>query len=135
MGSLPKSLWKTVAIVIAIALLGAFMYGNILKYSKREGAEKSIEALRCPEFYKTDLERVRAFADFAEYYVDVNPGVRGDVGAYLRGRLDFLIERNCVSTLMNLGYDGYTPIDSKVREKLLVSMKDIEKVNAGNTAH
>lgn len=81
-----------------------------------------IASLKCPEDYKTEDEKVNALLSFFNNYVDAHPEVKGDIKAFMTGRTDFLIEHNCIATLINFGYDGKSPIDAQVRQELITAM-------------
>jgi hypothetical protein len=114
---------------LAILVVGAYaLYSHSnLKLADKPSTEQSvamaqITALKCPEAYTTEDEKMQAYLAFGENLVKANPKAKGDIVAYDTARTDFLIERHCTATLTNFGYDGISPINAQTRQEIIVAM-------------
>ncbi len=92
---------------------------------EKKAAASRIAALKCPEAYPNYDAKMKAFLEFANDYSIEYPISTIDDTDFAAGRIDFLISRHCTSTLMNLGYDGTSPIDATIKTMLIInSMQD-----------
>lgn len=116
--------------VMVVGLVGYLLNFHDVLSPSQKAAVMHLNALKCPESYSTEEQKLNAFLEFTEAYVDLHPEVRGNEDAYFAGRADFLIEHKCVSTLMNLGYDGLIPLGGDLREGVIANMKSFSKGKA-----
>ncbi len=86
--------------------------------AEQKAAVAGIAALKCPEAYANDVERAKAFYEYFDYFFTVYPNKHG-MYDWDAGRMDFLISHHCTTTLVAYGYDGTSPIDSAIRQKLI----------------
>ena len=119
--ALPYILAAIALPVFSLALIWIAYFGY--EFIQQQRITAHIAALKCPEDYKTEDEKMSAFNDFSNSYASANPKAYGDWHVFLAGRADFLIKHHCTATLMRFGYDGVSPIGAQLRQQLITAME------------